>query len=159
MLKAEIKQKRPFHSPYQEGALSILRTADILRRRFEGHLTKSQITPQQYNVLRILRGSHPNEMPTLDIVDRMIEHEPGITRLLDRLEAKGLVTREKCSEDKRRVLCRLTAQGLRVLGRLDGPVAELEDESLGDLSRKEAESLIEMLERIRLYHQPQENEE
>lgn len=158
LLKAEIKQGRPFHSPFQEGVLSILRTADVLRRRFEKHLVSYEITSQQYNVLRILRGSHPNVLPTLDIVQRMIEQEPGITRLLDRLESKGLVHREKCSEDKRRVLCRLTPQGMKLVNRLDGPVASLEKSSLGDLSKREAEELINMLERIRLSHQQQEKE-
>ena len=80
------------------------------------------ITPQQYNVLRILRGAGAEGLPTLSIGERMIEQTPGVTRLVDRLERKGLVERTPCAKDRRRVFCRMTAKGLELLKELDDPV-------------------------------------
>src|SRR5262245_54763239 len=116
-LERELKQKRPFPSLEEEAGVAILRTADRLKGDAEQVLAKSAITLQQYNVLRILRGSHPETLPTLEIADRMIERAPGITRLLDRLEAVKLVTRDRCSEDRRRVLCGITPAGLAILAK------------------------------------------
>ncbi len=92
-LQAEIRQTRPFASASEEASLALLRTSDRLARRIAAMVEPREITAQQYNVLRILRGSHPGRLPTLEIAERMIEQAPGITRLLDRLEAKGLVVR------------------------------------------------------------------
>src|SRR5262249_35367113 len=104
----EIKQTRPFPSQRQEGAVALMRTADQLRHLLTRYLEPAGITAQQYNVLRILRGANPERLPTLEIAERMIERTPGITRLLDRLEAKQLVHRERCPSDRRQVLCGIT---------------------------------------------------
>ena len=92
-IQAEIKQKKPFRSRQQEAGLALLRTADVVRRRIARVIEPHGVTLQQYNVLRILGGAGKEGMPTLEIAGRMIERTPGITRLLDRLEAKRLVRR------------------------------------------------------------------
>src|SRR5881275_3603411 len=103
----ELKQTRPFVSPAQEATVALLRTADVVNRLVDLVIEREGITGQQYNVLRILRGAGEQGLPTLDIAERMIEETPGITRLIDRLEAKKLVTRERCNVDRRRVYCRI----------------------------------------------------
>jgi DNA-binding MarR family transcriptional regulator len=100
-------------------------------------------------VLRILRGAGPEGLPTLEIAERMIEQAPGITRLLDRLEAKGLVARRRCLEDRRQVLCTISRSGLSVLEELDPPIRAMDEEALGMLSRADLESLIRSLDEIR----------
>ncbi len=148
-LQREIKQSRPFRSVAQEAAIGLLRTTDVARRRIAAMLEPEAITPQQYNVLRILRGAGPDGIPTLEIASRMIELAPGITRLLDRLEAKKLVHRERCPEDRRQVTCRITAGGLALLARLD-PIVEAADETiLGALTQAQQRQLIRLLDRVR----------
>jgi DNA-binding MarR family transcriptional regulator len=116
------------------------RTADLL--------LPYGLTPQQYNVLRILRGAGAAGLPTLEIAERMIQRAPGITRLLDRLEAKRLVTRKRCPEDRRQVLCYIAPAGLALLARLDGPINE-DDGMLNILSPADLHKLIGFLDRIR----------
>ena len=91
----EIQQTKGFAGPDEEASITLLRTVDVLRGDIERVLQENGITLQQFNVLRILRGKHPDPMPTLEIAARMIERAPGITRLLDRLEAAGLVKRTR----------------------------------------------------------------
>jgi DNA-binding MarR family transcriptional regulator len=96
-LQDELKQNKPFPSAAHEGGLGLMRTADVLRRRGAAVVEPRGITLQQYNVLRILRGAGEEGLPTLEVAARMVEQTPGITRLLDRLEVKGLVRRQRCS--------------------------------------------------------------
>src|SRR5215208_2200660 len=103
ILQQEIRQSRPFRSRQQEAVLALLRTSDVVRRFLARIVEPHGITLQQYNVLRILRGAGEEGIPTLAIGERMIEQAPGITRLLDRLESKGLVRRSRCPEDRRQV--------------------------------------------------------
>ncbi|HYY96786.1 MAG TPA: MarR family transcriptional regulator [Pyrinomonadaceae bacterium] len=105
------------------------------------------ITAQQYNVLRILRGAEPEGLPTLTIAERMIERTPGITRMIDRLEAKGLVAREVRPHDRRRVYCRITKKGLSLLKQLDEPVEEFNRSAFRTLSDAELRQLVALLER------------
>src|SRR5512147_554934 len=121
-LQREIRQTRPFPSRGQEVVVALLRTADLVRRILAGVLEPYGITLQQYNVLRILRGAGEQGLPTLEIGERMIEQTPGVTRLLDRLEAKEWVRRERCRDDRRQVLCWLTPAGLGLVERLDEPI-------------------------------------
>ncbi|HEY0370757.1 MAG TPA: MarR family transcriptional regulator, partial [Thermoanaerobaculia bacterium] len=88
-------------------------------------------------------------LPTLEIAERMIEQTPGITRLLDRLEGKALVRRERCPTDRRQVTCRITAEGLSLLQRLDAPVADAERVALSGLTPPQLQQLIELLDRTR----------
>jgi DNA-binding MarR family transcriptional regulator len=151
-LQAEIKQTRPFGSTAEEAAIAILRTADALRHHFGAVIEPHGVTQQQYNVLRILRGSHPEPLPTLEIGERLIERVPGITRLIDRLEEKGLVARKRDADDRRRVNCSITEKGLALLARLDPIVAAADRAAVGDLGEAESEALVELLERIRESH-------
>lgn len=128
--------------------MALIRTADLVRRTVGVVVEPSGITPQQYNVLRILRGAGEAGLPTLEIAERMIEQMPGITRLVDKLEAKKLVARERCRTDRRQVFCRITPAGLALLARLDQPV-EAALSALGTLNRKELTQLVELLDRAR----------
>lgn len=148
-LREEIGQTRPFESLRQEATVGILRTADQVRRKLAEVFEPYGITGQQYNVLRILRGARPEALPTMEIAERMIEKTPGVTRLVDRLEEKGLVRRERSSEDRRCVLCTVTGEGLDLLAELDEPVREADEEALAGLEDDEVERLIELLDRVR----------
>jgi len=148
-IQDEIKQNKPFHSRKEEAAVALMRTADLLRRMVGAVVDSRDITPQQYNVLRILRGAGARGLPTLDIAERMIEQTPGITRLIDRLEAKELVSRERCPTDRRQVFCRITKPGLRLLGSLDAPIREAGERALSVMGERELASLIRLLDRTR----------
>lgn len=135
--------------------MALLRTADVVRRYIGRVLEPYGITPQQFNVLRILRGASAGGaegIPTLTIAERMIEEAPGITRLLDRLEAKGLVSRKRCPEDRRQVLCHATPQALDLLARIDGAMDEADDTALGPLSEEDKTQLIRLLDAVRASH-------
>lgn len=148
-LQREIRQNRPFHSPAQEAILALFRTADILRRQVADVLSPVGVTHQQYNVLRILRGAGEEGLPTLAIADRMIERTPGVTRLVDRLAAKGWVTRERVAGDRRRVQCHITDEGLELLETLDQPILDVENCCLAMLARDDQRRLIDLLDQIR----------
>jgi DNA-binding MarR family transcriptional regulator len=148
-LREEIRQTRPFPSVAQEAGVGLLRTADRLRRAITGVIEPHGITHQQYNVLRILRGSDPAPLPTLEIASRMIEETPGITRLLDRLEAKRLVRRERCRIDRRQVHCWITPAGLALLAELDGPIDRTLTEGFRAVGHEEADRLTSLLDLVR----------
>lgn len=148
-IQQEIKQTRPFSSKAQEAALGLMRTADLVRRAVGELVEPHGLTPQQYNVLRILRGAGPDGLPTLDIAERMIEEAPGITRLIDRLEKKRLVTRQRCDKDRRRVFCRITREGLALLKKLDAPIRDADGLALGSLTSRELTQLVALLDRAR----------
>lgn len=148
-LQHELRQKRPFKSDAQEAAISILRTADDVRRVLGAAVEPAGITLQQYNVLRVLRGSHPEPLPTLEIAERLIERTPGITRLIDRLEEKGLVQRERSDEDRRLVFCSITEAGRTLLGTLDAAVDAADAEAAGPLDADELRTLTSLLARVR----------
>jgi DNA-binding MarR family transcriptional regulator len=148
-IQKELKQSKPFASRAQEAAVALLRTADLIRRNVGAVVEAHDITPQQYNVLRILRGAGEKGLPTLEIVERLIEETPGITRLIDRLEAKKLVSRERCLTDRRQVFCRITRDGLKLLTKLDAPLNNVEEETLGTLKKRELDELIALLDRAR----------
>lgn len=127
--------------------VALLKTADRFKCRMEKILAPFDITAQQYNVLRILRGAEPKGLPTLTIAERMIEQTPGITRMIDRLEAKELVKRKFCSQDRRRVFCRISEKGLTLLDQLHAPV-DVKNDFLNKLDDKEIEQLTVLLNKI-----------
>lgn len=129
--------------------MALLRTADLLRRTMSSIFDPHDLTPQQYNVLRILRGAGERGLPTLEIAERMVEQTPGITRLIDRLEAKKLVRRERCKSDRRQVFCQISASGLALLARLDADVRASHLAVLGALDEAELDRLLETLDRTR----------
>lgn len=144
-------QKLPqtFRSREQEACLGLLRTADAVRRSLAQVIEPHGITAQQYNVLRILRGAGAEGLPTLTIGERMIEQTPGVTRLVDRLERKGMVSRAPCAKDRRRVFCRITNKGLDLLKELDEPVNRWDVQAVSVLPPSELDSLINLLDRVR----------
>ena len=147
-LAREIQQRRPFQSARQEAALGLLKTVDLLRLHLSNVLEPFGVTDQQYNVLRILRGAGKDGLPTLAIAERMIERAPGITRLIDRLEKKGLVSRKRCTSDRRQVFCILAPAGARLLARMDAPVSRC-DEDFGVLGDADLKTLIRLLDAVR----------
>lgn len=148
-LQREIRQGKPFRSRGEQVVVALLRTADLVRRGVGRVLEPYGITPQQYNVLRILRGAGEQGLPTLEIGERMIEQAPGITRLLDRLEAKSLVRRERCPQDRRQVLCWLTPAGRELVERLDGPIDGEDAEAVAMLAAEDQERLLRLLDALR----------
>src|SRR6478752_1401959 len=135
-LQREIKKKRPFELPEQEAVLNVLRTADQLQIRFTRLFRKFGLTPQQYNVLRILRGEG-RPLPILEIAARMITVVPGITGLIDRLETAGLVERKRCEHDRRVIYVAITQQATELLGHIDEPLRELHRQTLGHMTKDE----------------------
>jgi DNA-binding MarR family transcriptional regulator len=148
-LQQEIKQTRPFRSVAQEATLGLMRTADLIRRHIAARIEPHGVTTQQYNVLRILRGARPDGLPTLEIAERMIEQAPGITRLLDRLEAKQLVQRERCPSDRRQVTCRITPQGVALLAAMDPGIDQADADLVAGLDLGEQRQLVRLLDRLR----------
>jgi DNA-binding MarR family transcriptional regulator len=143
------KPTENFRSREQRATVGLLRTADAIKRSLAQVIEPHGITPQQYNVLRILRGAGPDGLPTLTIGERMIEQTPGVTRLVDRLERKGLVARTPCPKDRRRVFCRITPKGLDLLEELDEPVNRWDAHAVSVLPPVELDSLITLLDRVR----------
>lgn len=143
--------KREFRPPLksQLAYVALLSTADKLKAKFEALCAPLDITGQQYNVLRILRGAEPDGLPTLAIAERMIESTPGITRMIDRLESKQLVTREIRPHDRRCVYCRITPKGLNLLKLLDEPCDESNHAAFRCLSAAELEQLTTLLVKTR----------
>jgi DNA-binding MarR family transcriptional regulator len=148
-IRDEIRQTKPFESAADEAVVTLLGTADRVRTALSAVTGAHDVTLQQYNVLRILRGAGPAGIPTLDIAARMIEDSPGITRLLDRLETRGLVRRVRCPEDRRQVLCHATPKALRVLAALEHPLAEAIRHSLAPLNAARTVELVRLLDAVR----------
>src|SRR5215831_9019695 len=148
-IQRELKQRKPFPSRRQEAGVALLRTADVVKRRMAKVIEPAGVTLQQYNVLRILRGAGEGGIATLEIARRMIEQTPGITRLLDRLEHKRLVRRERCPSDRRQVLCWITDPGLKLLVDLDEVVNQADAAPVRALAAEEVAKLIELLDSIR----------
>ena len=124
--------------------MELLRTTDQLSRGLVPLLKAEQLSPTQYNVLRILRGALEG-LPCGEIGQRMITRDPDITRLLDRLEKRGLIVRWRDAKDRRMVLARITPEGLKMLDRLDKPMQEGHRKQLGHLGRKRLKALCELL--------------
>lgn len=148
-VREEIRQSKPFRSAAEEAILTLYRTADAIQRDFTRLIEPHGISPQQYNVLRILRGAGAEGLPTLEIADRMVERTPGITRLLDKLEAKQLVRRRRCPEDRRQVLCYITEGALKLLAQLDQPVVDTGLRTMRGLTNPQLRQLIELLNHVR----------
>jgi MarR family transcriptional regulator, organic hydroperoxide resistance regulator len=148
-LQAELKQKIPFTSREQEAYLSLLRTADALQMRVESWLRKFGLTGTQYNALRILRGAGPEGLPCREIGGRMITHDPDITRLLNRLEGRGLVERTRAEHDRRVIYGKITAAGLKLLREMDSPLEKHGREMLHHVGQEKLKQLIELLELVR----------
>jgi DNA-binding MarR family transcriptional regulator len=148
-LLQDLRQNKLFSSLQQEAHLSVVRTASALTDQVEDLLKPYGISSTQYNVLRILRGAGDEGLCRNELRDRMLTRMPDMTRLLDRMEEAGLVTRARERDDRRMVLTRITARGLELLGELDRPVTELHRDQLARLTDEQLRSLIDLLRVVR----------
>lgn len=148
-LKLEIAQELPFASLEEEAVLNLLRTSDCMNRAFHVKTRDWGVTSTQYNVLRILRGAHPDGLTCAAIGSRMITAESDITRLLKRLKALKLIRQKRDSQDRRVVRTQISETGLALLKEMDPMILSLPIELLGHLERAEVEELIRLLELAR----------
>ncbi len=148
-LQDELRQTRPFQSIEQEAFLALGRTWSLLEHTVGEVLRTHELTPTQYNVLRILRGAGDEGLCRAEIIERMIARVPDATRLLDRLQAAGLIERERSEEDRRFVTTRLTDAGRSLLAGLDDEVLDVHREQFGALSETELRTLLGVLEKVR----------
>jgi DNA-binding MarR family transcriptional regulator len=142
-----VTQKR-IPSPESRAFVALLVAADRLSQQAEQLMKKHGLTGTQYNVLRILRGAEPAGLPCKGISDRMISHDPDMTRLLDRMEKLGLITRERQTSDRRVVKTRITSKGLDFLKKLDAPVQEMHRIQFRNIPVARLKSLADVLEEI-----------
>jgi DNA-binding MarR family transcriptional regulator len=148
-LQKEIQQSKPFVSARIEAYLALQRTTDLASRPVEKVFSRWGLTPEQYNVLRILRGAEPKGLPTLEIGRRMITRASNVTRIIDRLESKKLVDRKRETQDRRVVRIRISGEGLRLLSEMQDSVSEASEVSIAGLTEPEAQRLVNLLEKIR----------
>ena len=145
----ELQQTKPFQYVEEEAFLNIHRTADVLMQSLVAVLRPSGLSPTQYNVLRILRGAGPSGVTCKDIGMRMITPDPDITRLLDRLEKRSLLTRNRAKEDRRFVAIQITREGLALLASLDEPIRDLQLDLFRHMGEDRVRSLVDLLETVR----------
>ncbi|NDB53123.1 MAG: MarR family transcriptional regulator [Chitinophagaceae bacterium] len=141
-------QQSQFRNSFQKAAINLLYTSGWLRDRMKVLFDKEDITAQQFNILRILRGSFPTPLSTLQIRDRMLEKMSDTSRLVDRLVVKGLVKKITAETDRRLVDVLITEKGKKLLSRIDAQQTEM-DAILNNLTEKEAEQLSELLDKMR----------
>lgn len=147
-LMRDLTKRRPFESEEQEVVLSLLRTNELFQHRFGQLLRGYGLTHPQYNILRILRGED-RELPSLEIAKRMISVVPAITNLLDKLERRGWVWRERCDSDRRVWYVHLTQDGSKLLDELDDPNQAMHKRLVGHLTATERTQLLALLEKAR----------
>lgn len=145
-IEEEIKQEK-FKSERQKASINLLYTSNWLINRHKEFFGQYEITPQQYNVLRILRGQHPEKISTSDIKARMLDKNSDVSRIVDRLTSKKLVSKSTCPEDRRLVDVAISKKGLTLLKTMDEHVEKL-DKAI-NLSDEEAHKLNELLDKAR----------
>lgn len=148
-LASELKQNKPFTSTVQEAVLSIKRTAALLDLRVAELLRPYGVTPTQYNVLRILRGAGADGLPRCEVQGRLVAPVADTTRLLDRLEKMGLVSRARNTEDRRVVTSKITPRGLALLDKVAAPLRQFEEHEVGQVSDARLRTLIGILDEVR----------
>jgi len=148
---------RRFDSLEQEAFLSLWRSYDRLRALEESLFNRYDLTPQQYNALRLLSSECPGKIRTLELARRLVSRAPDITRLLDKLEQRGLIERDRPAENRRVVWIGITESGHALLRQLRDPVRDCHDRQLGHLSQKELKELITLLADARRPHEDPES--
>jgi DNA-binding MarR family transcriptional regulator len=146
-----------FDSLAQKVYLGLWRTYDRLRAFEDELFARFDVTPQQYNVLRLLRAARPESLPTLAIADRLISRAPDVTRMIDRLEERGFVSRERSAGDRRVVRVSITDRGLALVAEIARPLAECHEKQLGHLSAADLKRLSELLREARRPHEPEDS--
>jgi DNA-binding MarR family transcriptional regulator len=149
------KPKRRFDSPQQEAFLNLWRTYDRMRLLEEQLFGRHDLTPQQYNALRLLKAAQPNAIPTLSIAARLISRAPDITRLLDKLHDRKLIERERPADNRRTVMISITPAGLELLEKIAADVRDCHARQLGHLSVSQMRTLIDLLQKARAPHEPE----
>ena len=144
-LRDDIRQSKPFTSPQHEAMLNVIRTSATMTDALDMLLKPHGLTGTQYNVLRILRGAEPGGLCRNELRDRMLTRMPDMTRLLDRMEDAGFVTRSREGEDRRQVLTRISAEGRRMVDELDQPVHEFHVSRLGHMNDEQLRTLSDLL--------------
>jgi len=145
-LQKKLRQGRSFRSLEEEVFVNILRTADALSRKLAAMLKRAGLTPPQYNVLRILRGAGTCGHACRQIGDRMIAKDPDVTRLIDRLEERGLVARARDERDRRVITVRVTQRGIALLRRLDSEVDAFDRQVFSHMDGRQLKKLCDLLE-------------
>jgi DNA-binding MarR family transcriptional regulator len=145
---------RRFDSPEQQAYLALWRTYDRLRALDDDLFARFDLTAQQYNLLRLLRAAH-EPVPTLALAERLVSRAPDITRMLDKLEERGLITRTRSAKDRRTVLVAVRGAGLALLDRIAEPLRACHEKQLGHLSASELKLLIALLKTARAPHEPE----
>ena len=145
---AEIRQGKPFRRPEPELAVVLLRTGDVLHHSLSRALAPQGVSHEQYNALRILRGAAEEGHPTLEISRRLVSRSPNITRLVDKLVAKGLARRDRNADDRRQAVVRITPAGLKVTAEGDRAIESVLAK-LRRLSAAEMKAAVGLLDRIR----------
>lgn len=148
-LQSEIRQSQPFGSLEEEALQALARTNDQIQRHFDEFFKRYDLTGTQYNALRILRGAGETGLPCSEIGQRMITRDPDITRLLARLEQRGLCTRVRDEKDRRVILGRIAPSGLKLLREIDQPVQDLGRRLVSQMGETRLRSLIRLLDQIR----------
>jgi DNA-binding MarR family transcriptional regulator len=148
-LQAELKQTRPFARIGEEAVLNVMRTAEVIERALSDFLKGFDLSPVQYNVLRILRGAEPAGVTCSQIGERLLTHDPDITRLLDRMESRGWIVRERSKEDRRAVITRISEAGMQLVNRIDQPIEAMSQSKMGRFGHDDLAALIATLERMR----------
>ena len=146
-LEEEIKQQK-FKDEYHRLLVNIMFTGSWLNIRQIHFFKQFDLSPQQYNLLRILRGQYPNPASVNLLIERMLDKQSNASRLVDKLDAKGLVKRKKCNEDKRQVEVVLSAKGVQLLDAIDKEIGNL-DSIFTNLTKAEAKKMSEMLDKMR----------
>jgi DNA-binding MarR family transcriptional regulator len=151
----EIRQTKPFRSLQEQLVLNLMLTTRVVEENWAQYLKRAEgISPSQYNILRILRGARPKAARISEISDRMVTRDPDVTRLVDRLIKQGLARRERDSDDRRVVLVEITAAGLALLARLDGPAGEATEAAMAGLKPQQLRTLDTLLNEVRAGIQP-----
>jgi DNA-binding MarR family transcriptional regulator len=151
--ETEAGKRQRFDSPEQEAFLNLWRTYDRLKQLEDELFGRYELTAQQYNTLRLLKAAAPEALPTLTLAGRLVSRAPDITRLLDRLEQRGLVERERPAQDRRSVHVRITPAGLDLLATLADEVRACHTRQLGHLTADELAALTELLRKAREPHE------
>jgi DNA-binding MarR family transcriptional regulator len=149
-VKSRSQPSSPAIYPENRIFVALLEAADALGQEAEQLLKAAGLTGAQYNVLRILRGAEPEGLPCRGIGERMISHDPDMTRLLDRLEKRALITRVRQTDDRRVVKTRITSRALGLLKTLDQPVRELHRRQFGHMSAGRLKILSDLLQEVRV---------
>lgn len=156
-MRTPLAKSRRFDSLQQEAYLALWRTYDRLRALELELFAEFDLTPQQYNLLRLLRAQHPVAVPTSSVFAQLVSRAPDVTRMLDRLEEMGLIARTRSAGDRRAVMVGISAAGMALLKRVSEPLKKCHEHQLGHLSSTDLKALVDLLRKARAPHESQDS--